>query len=229
MSQACGPPRSGSSATCNRARRGPRSRARLRRAPLALTRNPSAPSAQTNSFCPGQPKCSIFAGGLGARCERVVAVRASPATPGRPGPRRSCRVPASDAAAAHCAKRRGRNRRQSDRLADKSASGLFKHQGEFGEAETEPICRCPEQECRANRVQPPVAAVPARSSDLCWRNPRATFGPAAADKFGGAVAQQRLLRCQMQFHDCRSRCLCQFGRLSTRRASTLRWISDEPP
>ena len=45
-------------------------------------------------------------------------------------------------------------------------------------------------------------------------------------ELAGAVAQQALLRGETQLHDNRS---IQLGRLSTRRARTLRWISDEPP
>jgi hypothetical protein len=60
------------------------------------------------------------------------------------------------------------------------------------------------------------------------RNPRATFGPATAMNRRGAVAQQGLPGVRCRSADV-YRAARQLGRFSTRRARTLRWISDEPP
>ena len=122
--------------------------------------------------------------------------------------------------------RRSRNRRKPDRLADEPPPGLFKHQGKLGEAETEAV-----RGTRDEDAEPPEFA---RLAQPCRREARLLLAksarhlrPRRRDEFGGAVAQQSLLRCQMQVHERMA--VRQFGRFSTRRARTLRWISDEPP
>src|SRR5579862_94695 len=123
--------------------------------------------------------------------------------------------------------RRGGDSCEPDRLAEQSASGLFEHQPELGEAKPEAAGGL-----RNENTEPPEVAgfaKPRRCKTwIVLAKTARHLRPRCSDKFGGAVAQQRLLLCQMQFHD-RCRAVRQLGRLSTRRASTLRWISDEPP
>ena len=92
------------------------------------------------------------------------------------------------------------DRRQPNWLADEPAPGLLKHQGELGEAETQAVRRT-----RNEDAKPPE--VP-RLAQTCRREARILFAKYARhlrsgrhDEFGGAVAQQSLLRCQMQIHD----------------------------
>src|SRR6516162_6983064 len=92
-----------------------------------------------------------------------------------------------------------RDRRKTDWLADEPAPGLFKHQRELGEAQTEAIHRT-----RNEDAEPPQFP---RLPQPCRREARILpakstrhFWPRRRDEFGGAVAQQRLLRCQMQLH-----------------------------
>ena len=75
-----------------------------------------------------------------------------------------------------------RNRREPDRLADKSAPGLFKNQGELGEAEPKAIRGLRDKDAKPSefsRLKQPRR----REASSCSRNPRATFGPAAAMNF----------------------------------------------
>ena len=93
---------------------------------------------------------------------------------------------------------RSRDRRKADRLADQSAAGLLEHQSEFGEAEAKTIQRCREQECQAIRVPRLPQPRRTRSLDPARRNPRATFGPAAAMNFA-ALSRSRVcsdVRCR---------------------------------
>ena len=96
--------------------------------------------------------------------------------------------------------RSSRNRRQPDRLADKPAPGLFQHQGKLGEAETEAVGRI-----RHEDAEPPEFARLAqpcrREARLLIAKPARDLRPRRGDEFGGAVAQQSLLRCQMQVHE----------------------------
>ena len=54
----------------------------------------------------------------------------------------------------------------------------------------------------------------------CWRNPRATFGPAAAANLA-ALSRSKVCS-DVRCNSMSPRAVCQFGRFSTRRDSTLR-------
>ena len=119
-----------------------------------------------------------------------------------------------------------RDRRKADWLADEPAPGLFKHQRELGEAQTEAIHRTRNEDAEPSQF-PRLPQPCRREARVLPAKSARHLRPRRRDEFGGAVAQQRLLRCQMQFHaPIAAR---QLGRFKTRRARTLRWISDEPP
>ena len=122
--------------------------------------------------------------------------------------------------------RGSRDRRKPDRLADEAPPGLLEHQGELGEAEIEAIRRTRNEDAKPPEL-PRLPQSRRREARILLAKSARDLRPRRRDEFGGAVAQQSLLRCQMQVHDDRSR--SQFGRFRTRRARTLRWISDEPP
>src|SRR5262245_44495602 len=72
-----------------------------------------------------------------------------------------------------------RDRRKSDWLADEPAPGLFKHQRELGEAQTEAIHRTRNEDTEPSELSR-LPQPRRREAGSCPRNPRATFGPAAA-------------------------------------------------
>ena len=85
-----------------------------------------------------------------------------------------------------------------------STVDLLKHQRELGEPETQAVRRT-----RNEDAKPPEVS---RLAQTCRRKAWILFAKYARhlrsgrhDEFGGAVAQQSLLRCQMQIHD---RLLC---------------------
>ena len=136
---------------------------------------------------------------LRARLERIVAMRALLQ-------RRHDQRRAGHRALQHRMRRvalrqRGRrDRRKPDRLADEPAPGLLEHQSEFGEAKTE------SDRGRRNQDAEPaefsgLAQPLGREARIAFTKSARDFRPRRADEFRGAVAQQHLLRCQMQVHD----------------------------
>ncbi len=99
---------------------------------------------------------------------------------------------------------------------------LLQHQRQLGEAETKPIRGFRHQHRRASRARRPRAGAAARSSSRRRESLRATLGQAVLTNFEALSRSRTCSRCEIgsSIYD---------GRLSTRRASTLRWISDEPP
>src|SRR5678815_3144911 len=96
-----------------------------------------------------------------------------------------------------CGRRDGR---KSDRLADQPAPGLLEHQRKLGEAETEAICGTRNEDAKPAEL-PRLPQSRRREARLLLAKSARDLRPCRPDELGGAVAQQNLLRCQMQVHD----------------------------
>src|SRR5579862_9025036 len=149
----------------------------------------------------GQTKCSIGACGLGARCERVITLRTL--LQGRH----------DKPVALHHAlqlrmrywrlrKHRRRNCREPDRLAHQTTARLFKHQSQFGKAQTKPVCRIRDENSKPSEFGSLPQPGPRETRILLARR-TGHLGARSGGEFSGAVAQQALLRCEMQVHDDR--------------------------
>ncbi len=119
------------------------------------------------------------------------------------------------------------NRRQLNWLADEPPAGLLEHQGELGEAETRAVRGTRNEDAKPSS-SPACRRRPGAKLGSCSRNPRATFAPAAAMNLAAlsrnSVCSDVRCRSMSVIVPCVSS-----GRFSTRRARTLRCISDEPP
>ena len=93
-----------------------------------------------------------------------------------------------------------RDRRKADRLADKSPPDLFKHQGKFGEAETETIRRTRHENAQPSEFSG-LPQLLRREAYFALTKSTRDFRPCRASEFRGVVAQQGLLRSQMQLHE----------------------------
>ena len=92
--------------------------------------------------------------------------------------------------------RRRRDRRQPDRFADESPPGLFKHQGKLGKAETETIHRTWHENAQPSEFSG-LPQLLRREAYIPLTKATCDLRPCRASEFGGAVAQQALLRSQM--------------------------------
>ena len=85
-----------------------------------------------------------------------------------------------------------RDRCKPDWLADEPAPGLFKHQSEFSEAKTEPICGSWNKDAKPaefSGLSQPLR----RETRIAFAKSARDFRPCRGDEFRGAVAQQHLL------------------------------------
>ena len=203
-SQACGPPPSASPTACSRAlarhiiqRRSVAPAGADQKAVGAVGADEHLPSGQTQrSVLP--PAC------VRGR-KRIVAMRAL--LQRRNDQRRAGHHPFQHRM--RCAALRERQPRspQARSARRRGPAGLPSTRASSVRPRPRPPPR-PERGCRATRVRPPAAAARREAPILRAKSAR-HLRPRRHDELGGAVAQQRLLRCQMQIHAYRA---CPSGR-----------------